>query len=269
MKVCVVIPVHRSNPSTYELISFKQCYKILGNHSIKLVAPIGMDMGAYQNVVDEVIEVVYINPQWLSSILHYNKLKVSRYFYDLFKDYEFMLTYELDAFVFRDDLLYWCQQDYDYIGAPWFKDYLAANENKEFFGVGNSGFSLRKIKSIIYVLENLYYEPSFFSNLTFTEKIQSFISYPYNKIRNLGKENYSIQNYFNTSEDLFYAQFVTTKYRNFVVAPIEDAIRFSFEVSPEVLYDINNNILPFGCHAWWRYNLEFWKPYIHEYGYEL
>ena len=33
-----------------------------------------------------------------------------------------MLIYQLDAFVFQDDLAYWCQQNYDYIGAPWLRD---------------------------------------------------------------------------------------------------------------------------------------------------
>jgi hypothetical protein len=36
-KVVVVIPIH--SESVFELISFQQCFKILSNHSIKIVAP--------------------------------------------------------------------------------------------------------------------------------------------------------------------------------------------------------------------------------------
>jgi hypothetical protein len=39
-------------------------------------------------------------------------------FYKRFRDYKFILIYQLDAYVFRDELEYWCEQDYDFIGAP-------------------------------------------------------------------------------------------------------------------------------------------------------
>lgn len=269
MKVCVVIPVHRPDPSTYELISFKQCYSVLGNHPIKVVAPEGMNVDTYRNTVSAEIEVIYIKPSWLSSISQYNKLKVSRFFYALFQNYEYLLTYELDAFVFEDQLLYWCRQDYDYIGAPWFKDFGNANSNREIMAVGNSGFSLRKIKSIQKVLNEFYFHPVFNYKLTLIEKIQERLSFPYRKIKNLGEENYTIQTYFNSSEDLFFSFDVPKLFPEFRIAPIEKALQFSFEVSPEVTFELNNNKLPFGCHAWWRYNVEFWHPHIQKYGYVL
>ena len=30
-----------------------------------------------------------------------------------------MLIYQLDAYVFKDELLNWANKGYDYIGAPW------------------------------------------------------------------------------------------------------------------------------------------------------
>lgn len=39
-------------------------------------------------------------------------------FYRRFGKYKYMLIYQLDAFVFSDKLLDFCEMGYDYIGAP-------------------------------------------------------------------------------------------------------------------------------------------------------
>jgi hypothetical protein len=48
----------------------------------------------------------------------------------------------------------------------------------------------------------------------------------------------------------------------FKVAPYVVAARFSFEQKPARLYKLIGNMLPFGCHAWAKYNPQFWKEYI-------
>ena len=68
-------------------------------------------------------------------------------FYNGFRKYKFMLVHQLDAYVFKDDLLYWTKQGYDYIGAPWFEGMDNAGTNASLLPeIGNGGFSLRKIK---------------------------------------------------------------------------------------------------------------------------
>ena len=37
------------------------------------------------------------------------------------------------------------------------------------------------------------------------------------------------------------------------------ALEFSFEAMPSYLYKLNNNVLPFGCHAFEKYETDFWK----------
>lgn len=48
----------------------------------------------------------------------------------------------------------------------------------------------------------------------------------------------------------------------YVPSPIE-ASAFAFERSPRYLYELNNNTLPFGCHAWEKYDMDFWLKFIH------
>lgn len=268
-KVVIVIPVHSANPAPYELVAFKQCFNVLSSHPIKLIAPKGLDLIKYQQAVIRRLEVVFINPDWQSSVLRYNKLKMSRFFYNIFKEYEFMLTYELDAFVFKDELLFWCNKNYDYIGAPWFENYTNARPSDSIVGVGNSGFSLRKIDSVINILKNIYYKNPLEYNSDRITLLKAHLKTPFRWLLNQTKENYTVQKNFHYNEDTFFGSVVNTYKQEFKIAPIEDALRFSFEANPDILLGLSHNILPMGCHAWWRYDLNFWKPYIMAFGHKL
>jgi hypothetical protein len=62
--------------------------------------------------------------------------------------------------------------------------------------------------------------------------------------------------------DVFWARQATRYYPEFRIASVEDALRFAFEVEPRQCYGLNNNTLPFGCHAWGRYDRQFWEPFL-------
>ena len=274
-KVCVVISVYSATPSYYELISFQQCFKILKKHSIYIIAPPGLDLEAYYKVVPD-FKVKHVDPRWLSSKLDYNKFKLSQYFYKLFDKYTYLLTYELDAFIFQDDLDHWCSEDYDYIGAPWFDKYDEVKGN--ILRVGNSGFSLRKIAAIQNGIKNIYYiDPTRYATIRsykkYLKKSKHFIYNNLNRIASikslLYKENASIQNASFLYEDRVISEFMSRGIKNFKIAPVEEAYKFSFEMNPRILYEMNNDTLPMGCHAWWLYDLSFWKPFIENYGYKL
>ncbi|RYZ98591.1 MAG: hypothetical protein EOP47_19000 [Sphingobacteriaceae bacterium] len=273
-KVCVVIPVHSATPEYFELISFQQCFRVLGKHPIFVVAPHGLDLSAYKALVPE-FKVQYIDKKWMQSKLNYNKLKMSQYFYKLFQQYTYLLTYELDAFVFADELDMWCDKDFDYIGAPWFSD--IPGEDHNIIGVGNSGFSLRKVKTMQDSLKKVFYvDPTKFSAFRNQKLIMKFKGPIFKQLRKLSKlksllykENATIQKADFLFEDKIVFEFMAPGIAGFNLAPADEARKFSFEVNPELLYEMNNSKLPMGCHAWWLYNLEFWKPFIENYGYRL
>ncbi len=267
-KVVVVIPVHKPALTQNELASLKQCYNILGSHPIRIVAPEGMDMSVYQNAVPG-CEVIFISPEWLSGIQQYNKLKISKYFYDLFKDYEYLLTYELDAWVFRDELLYWCDKGYDFIGAPWF-EVSGKSHSNEFRGVGNSGFSLRSIKSCRRILRKIEILKKI-RILWYQSKLQSIVrveilfrrlSFLFS-IKDIQAIERLIFDGWHPHEDDNWCIYVTAAFKDFELSNWEDAIKFSFEVNPDLLFRKNNLQLPFGCHAWEKYEVNFWLSQIH------
>lgn len=263
----MVIPVHSPQPSAYELISFHQCFTILSERDIKIVAPEGLSLESYQKVVPN-FEIIYINPKWQSNLMAYNKLKISRFFYNLFKDYQFLLTYELDAFIFKDELDYWCDKNYDYIGAPWFEGFDNAKPGAELIKVGNSGFSLRKIHPILKVLKKLYYKKYADFGTGRKNLLKAYLKAPFLWLINQLDENYTVQNS-GLYEDRFFCDVVPAFSKEFKIAPISEAISFSFELHPRTLFELNNDKLPMGCHAWWRYDLAFWRPYIENEGYTL
>ena len=266
-KACIVIPVHSATPSSYELVSFKQCFSILGSYPIYVIAPEGLSLNSYKEAVSD-FKIISIHPKWQKDLIAYNKLKRSRFFYSLFDQYDYLLTYELDAFVFKDELQYWCSKGYDYIGAPWFKGYISAEKNNKLIGVGNSGFSLRAIKPIQKVLRSMYYKnPAEYTGIQ--NRLIAHLKTPFRWLMSQTGENYTVQNNFPFYEDIFFSRAVPKRYASFKVAPIEEAVKFSFEVNPDYLFELNNQQLPMGCHAWWRYNLDFWRPFIESYGYRL
>lgn len=266
-KICVVvIPIHKESPSEMELISFHQCFKILGDHAIKIIAPKGLNLTKYEAVIP-FFEVVFINPIWQSTIEKYNKLKLSQFFYQLFDDYQFLLTYELDAFVFRDEIFFWCNKGYDYIGSPWFVGY--DNPTTEFLGVGNSGFSLRNVKAMRQAIKKIYINEAAFCPFDKKHRLLFKLFTLFNYLLIYFGENHTIQRAVHRNEDEFIAQIIAKKVKKFNIASIEEAIQFGFEVKPKYLYQINKNRLPMGCHAWWKYEFEFWKPYIESFGYRF
>lgn len=236
-KVVILIIVHKPQPDRFEEISLTQCYSILGKHPIYYICPDRLETNKYLELIPNA-QVRYINPEWQKDYRSFNRLKISPLLYKIFSGYEYILFYEPDAFVFRDELDYWCDQGYDYIGAPWFEKYHESNSNSPLIGVGNGGFSLRRVSKFLW-----------------GSRLANFIR---PKLRQL-----------NIQEDLYWVKHIAPYYPGFKIPSTEIGLRFAFEIHPKTCFDLNGNKLPFGIHAWQKYDLDFWKPYIEAEGYVL
>ena len=142
--ICVVIPTHKYELSEQEKHSLKQCYTILKDYDIRIACPEKIK-NAFQN---DGFFVESFDNECFSSKPNYNNFKVSYALYERFKKYKYVLIHELDAFVFKDELLQWAEKDYDVIGAPW----CQFCSNKDDNLVGNGGLSLRKVQTFISLL---------------------------------------------------------------------------------------------------------------------
>lgn len=229
--VAVVIPIYKSCFTDLEEISFKQAIRILGHYDTYFVMPESLQLS--MEIEDGIIKEVRFADDYFRDIASYNRLLLTQHFYKCFRDYDYILIYQLDAFVFEDMLEYFCGLGYDYIGAPWINGYFFYKDiDHVIWEVGNGGFSLRKVDSILRLLE---------------------------------KQENILQNG-KTNEDIFFSSAIDS---DFFVAPKEVALQFSIETEVRKCMKLNGGKLPFGSHAWSRYDFAFWKPHIEAFGYSL
>ena len=112
-KVAVVIPVYKEELDDLEKISLAQVRKVLKNYPIIFVAPEGKNF----SYLEPGELLVQFHPQHFQSVETYSELLLQPFFYEPFLVFDYMLIYQLDAFVFYDALEEFCRLGYDYIGA--------------------------------------------------------------------------------------------------------------------------------------------------------
>lgn len=252
-KVKIVVPIYKPTLEGRERLSFIHNAEVLKGYPMAIVAPEGLNIDAVTTLVPQV-EVIRVSQDWLGAkgINGYNDMMLSKSFYQLFADCDYILICQTDAWIFRDELEQWCDQDYDYIGAPWPKrrryslpiisQFLWLRRKlfrrdgrllrQDYFNkVGNGGLSLRKIESFIAACD------------TYADRIEFFKSH-----------KGSIYN-----EDWFWALVPG----NFHYPTFDKALGFSFDVHPQMCYELSKHKLPFGCHGWFKKrNIDFWSPII-------
>ncbi len=216
-------------------------------------------------------KLMHFNRQYFGSVQAHRKLLFSKGFYDRFAEYEFILIHHLDALVFSDQLKYWCEKNYDYIAPPWIphKDAPYAGMSEYEGKVGNGGFSLRRIEGFLGVLKSgrLWRDPAV--------RIRKVLKSPGHPLRKAISVLKALRNFlpvyngvrqeldgYSAPEDHFWSNRAIHYNPEFLIAPPEQALKFAFECVPRYCYEKNQNSLPFGCHAWERYDREFWTPFL-------
>lgn len=254
-KVQVVIPLYSESLSSEDLRLLRHNVKVLHSYPVVFVLPESMDDAWYaaQDLLG-VYDSVRVPDAWLgrhTGKVGYNRMMLSAAFYRLF-DAEYILMCQVDAYVFRDELLEWCDKDYDYVGAPWvkspkyllpgFKQYHQYCRSRKrstidfkrhhLFGcVGNGGFSLRKVESMIRA----------------AEEYKDVADYYLTRSGHL------------YNEDVFWSMIPHWfRYPRF-----REALQFSFDVKPRESLRLNNGCLPFGCHGLTKKRYRsFWQRFV-------
>lgn len=215
--------------------------------------------------------ILRFDERYFGSAANHKRLLFSPQFYQEFGDYEFLLTYHLDALVFSDELLTWCKRGFDFIGPPWIKHPNAPYAGKKRIEgrVGNGGFSLKRVSSFIKVLcsERQAIPPSEYlahattSSRGFRMKVRGAVEYLRLHSSRYNNAQWDASRW-RHNEELFWDQRAQHYYPGFHIATVEEALPFGFEAVPEYCFERNGNRLPFGCHAWPKYNRAFWEPYL-------
>lgn len=233
MKQCaVVIPCYKKSLSHNENIALEQCIKILGKYDIYLMLPQNLEV----DYISDNIKALYFEKKWFESVSTYSEFMLKPDLYERLADYEYMLIYQLDAFVFYDKLSYFCSLGYDYIGAPWPDGVpIETLDGIKVSYVGNGGFSLRNTDAMLKFINEKKFEIAKMIDLEVNEDAIIAV---------LGKENLKI-------------------------APIELAYTFSYEMNLKKALKNNDNQLPFGCHALIYHDFKWWKEQVEKFGYKV
>lgn len=267
MKIAlIVVPMYKASLIPEEKVSMRHLLHFLGEYDKCMIAPGSLHID-YPGFT-----IKRFNDSFFTDVPSYSRLLLSREFYETFTDYKYILIYQLDCLVFSDELMRWCTTDYDYIGAPWFVD--KNDPYSGFEGVGNGGFSLRKIESFLKVIYSRRYieekvplwQDLFFTRLNDVGKL-NFCKRWLKKLRICREVRKGVSRYmasYTVAEDRFWGERAQLFYPHFKVAPVEAALGFSFDWHPRYCFEKNNHQLPFGCHGWVRLERDFWKPYLLE-----
>jgi hypothetical protein len=234
--IAIVTPLYKKTPSAAELASLEYSLGVLGGRKRFMVAPDGLDLSGYRDVLNE-CDIIRLDARHFESVTTYNRLMLSKGFYRLFAAFDYILLFQPDAIVFRDELDSWCTRGYDYIGAPWpggMDIYPFSFRNHPLLGrylhrfskpvgirkyMGNGGLSLRKVSSAMNILTR----------------------------------HWLAARKWHQNEDAFWALYSGN------MPGEKEASMFSLEEQPSAYYRANGNRMPLGCHAWERYEPEFWR----------
>jgi hypothetical protein len=273
MSCVIVIPVYKSfsELTENEIKSIRQACKILKQYPLFFTGTEALaDTDAYLALAttEQVKAGFKVFPKkYFESIAGYNHLLLSKKFYKAFARFEHILIYQTDAYVFRDELDYWCKKKYCYIGAPWFEGW-STPVTFTLVGVGNGGFSLRKTDKHIDILSRVaiikrlkvfcrHIEMKQFSFFIMLVQLLNF------RLKIKSKPSLHLLNELDEiNEDYFWGECVPVLFKDFQVAPVGDAMRFSFEANPTYLYEKCGKRLPFGCHAWEKFDPVFWRTFF-------
>lgn len=262
-KAAVVIPIYAKYPTKAEKASLIQCKRILDNHKIIVVCPQSLDVSEYKFLTNRFERFEDKN---FKSVKSYSRLCLDVNFYKRFEDFEYILIYQPDGWVFKDELDFWCEQGYDYIGAPWFEGFEKADKNSKMLKeVGNGGMSLRNVKKHIKLFENPHFIQPYSAIAEENKKhnmISNILNIPVNFCKYLSQFVIPIKFGTKLNEDFYIAKYAKIIVPDFKIPEAENALKFAFENQPKRLYEMNGKNLPFLCHAFQKYDYEFWEPFI-------
>jgi hypothetical protein len=264
--VAIVVPVSdREQLTQDEQISLRHLWRYLAPYDKFLIAPKG------RNLRFDGMQTIGFSRKYFGSPHAHNQLLYMTRFWEKFRDYKYVLMYQLDALVFRDELLMWCATEVDYLGAP----FLHCEDSPWVTSprVGNGGFALMKVDSVLRVLHarrrkepHTYWSDLVARNRRYLKPLKRLARVVsrtadatadgpgWREIVKLESRDFA--------NDLFWSDRAVEYISDFKVASFEEGLRFAFEVAPRTCYAMNGHRLPFGCHAWGRYDRSFWEPYL-------
>ena len=270
--VAIVVPLSdRLGFFPDEEISLRHLTHYLGHFEKFLIAPPGREYNLRG------FGVKRFPKKYFGSVAAHNHLLYNPMFFRAFEEYQYIFFYHLDSLVFSDQLKNWCQREIDYIGPPWLHcdDTPWVTTSR----VGNGGFTLLRVEAALEVLHNRYLaDPATYwldmfcrnhrslgTMTSLMEKLKPY--FPASRLLNAPLEElrkWEDPGTYSRNSDMFWGDKAISYLPEFKVASFEEGLQFAFEAAPRRCLELNDGRLPFGCHAWAKYDRGFWEPLLLE-----
>ena len=244
-QIIILIPIYKKSLGDLEEYSVKYSISNLKEgREVRFIAPETLDLKYYQDNFQDV-GIDFYNDIYFKSTEDYSRLLLRKEFYENYEGYEYLLIHQTDAILLYDNLDYWCSLNLSYVGAPWPAGlnvilnqgrFSEPNEKLIRVHVGNGGFSLRNIQDFIKCL------------IDFKGEVEIYLS---NGFDNIGGHN----------EDVFFAAMAIVS-ESFTTPDPLTASLFATEYPPAYYMQFNGNIAPMAGHAWWKFDIKFWRELI-------
>jgi hypothetical protein len=259
--VAILVPLHTLTLTSEEQISFRHLRRYLGDRETFLVLPEGL-----AGTIDDLPSRRF-DARYFTSHRAHQRLMLDSRLYESFAAYTFVLVYHLDSLVLSDELGRWCGEPYDYVGAPWTT--RDADGAPRFAGVGNGGFSLRRVSACLRALE-AGREPAArvqtgaqFATATATRIARrAATGAREGRLRGAAAATLGALRDSYLYEDKFFGTVAPKLLDDFRVPTAEVAVSFAFETEPRYCYERNGRRLPFGGHKWTAHDRAFWEPHL-------
>ena len=194
---CIIgVPVYKSKLNETEKASLNQLCKVIGHsYEICLICPDNIELNdyidiAYSNGV--YLSYLFCGNEYFKSTETYSYMLETPDFYKCFNEYDYLMIYQLDGWIFVNFLDYYLDLNVDYIGSPWRTGILHFNEDT----VGNGGVSLRRVQKFIDICSKFtnddYLKPHIENeDLFFCKTMRKKINLKFPNIKNAS--NFSLQ----------------------------------------------------------------------------
>lgn len=172
----------------------------------------------------------FFDKKYFESIDSYCQLLKSYDFWERFQQFDYVLIYQDDCLLIKDDLKEWIKKDYDYIGAPVISQKSGWSITPV---VGNGGCSLRKVKWFMDVTD---------PNGKFLQKYKSQLE---------SEDSAKESGIYKRIEDVYFLELVAYYY-GIKVPEFNEAADFSFDMNPDILVKLKKtqNQFPSFIHAY-------------------
>jgi hypothetical protein len=114
--VSVLIPILNPELTVLEEMVLSHCLEALAKYPVILFTYEGADLSGIETN-HERLEVLTFKPKYFESRDTLSNLLLMEDFYNRFTWSTFVLIHELNSWIVKDEIYYWCKQGYDYLHA--------------------------------------------------------------------------------------------------------------------------------------------------------